>query len=121
MAGRLLNPGPGELCDRLSVLSLKLLHKPDDRYRQEYDEIIAATAALFGASAFKVDDILALAAVNGELWGHEDQIRHMRAREVQALSIDEPLLLRVAMEIQELNDRRAELIAGINRFHKVAT
>ena len=121
MGGRLMNPGPGELCDRMSVLTLKLLHKPSDEYRREFEEIIMATAALFRASAFQVEDLLALAAVNGELWGHEDQIRHMRAREGLALPIDEQLLLRVGMEIQELNDRRAQLIAEINSFHKVGT
>ena len=120
MAGRLVNPGPGELCDRLSVLSLKLLHKPTASYQEEFDLIVGEVCALFGGSAIKVGDLLALAAVNGQLWAFEDRIRDFRA-EPKPMELDESEVLAVAMGIQKLNDRRAHLIAEINAFHEVAT
>jgi hypothetical protein len=115
-----MNPGPGELCDRLSVLSLKLLHKPSAEYQSEFDLIVGEVCALFGGSAFKVDDLLSLAAVNGQLWAFEDRIRDFRD-DPKPLELDEGEVLSVAMGIQKLNDRRAQLIGEINAFHGVAT
>lgn len=113
MAGRLLNPGPGELADRLSVLTLKVFHKSTAAYLEERDAVVLAIAEALRETAFQFEDFLALAAINGELWAFEDRIRAFRA-DPKPAELDEHEVLRVAMGIQELNDQRAALIAKIN-------
>jgi len=113
MAGRLLNPGPGELADRLSVITLKLFHKSTAAYLEERGQLILAIAEALRDSAFQFEDYLALAAINGELWAFEDRIRAFRAA-TKPLELDEREVLDVALGIQVLNDQRAALIAKIN-------
>ena len=105
--------GPGDVIDRLSVLTLKIYHK-GERYEREFAVLTRnAKGIVEGPDRL---DALALAAINGELWGHEDQIRRFREQLTAADRMDpDPRdVARIAIEIQELNDRRQELVTRLN-------
>ena len=110
---RLINPGPGEYCDRLSILALKISHGEDrgvstDHFRKEWAAILPKLCAVSG-TAF-LETYTKLVVVNARLWQAEDRLREFRAAggELEAVA-------QVAYQIQALNDARAGLIAGINK------
>lgn len=123
---RLLDPGPGEVWDRLTILSLKIVHKgiegrQTDHWQRERDTLISHAGGIDlrslhdGSQAHRerIRVLLDLGAVNAALWQREDDLRRMR----DEVNPDERWTGRVthtAMAIQQLNDRRAELVTLIN-------
>lgn len=113
--GKLHEPGPGEILDRLTILALKIVHGKlvgvDGRH---WGAEFTALEERYGQ---KVDALLSLAAVNAALWQAEDTMREVRAH-YGAAGHDRTFTDRhaadVGMRIQQLNDRRAELVTLIN-------
>lgn len=115
---RLIDPGVGEVTDRLTILALKVLYgaeagKDIAHFQREQSALLAKvrTKDLNGAW---FHHCLELAAVNAALWHAEDQLR--------ALRISAPKLGDgygeaglVGFRIQALNDRRSELVVLINK------
>lgn len=118
--------GIGALVDRLSILSMKQQHKPSPAYFHEAQRVYGRLLEIVDPRArdalpWELSDALALAAINGEIWGLEDQIRAFRVQRDSAAGKVIGLadwakdrLVDVAMEIQELNDRRAALVTTLN-------
>ncbi len=110
----------GELSDRLSILALKIL------FGEEQGKDVAHFKVEQGAILTQVrtrtlngkwfEAYTELAATNAALWHAEDDLRTHRGRGEEART---PILWeavgKVAVRIQALNDRRAVLIATINR------
>ena len=129
LMARLINPGIGEVVDRLTILSLKILigtEKGRDiqHFIRERDVLLTQVRARTLNGAW-FESTLELSAVNGQLWQAEDQMRAYReqydrlprAGVVGSVGPDHPVWVgvgQVAFRIQQLNDRRAELIGVIN-------
>jgi len=128
--GRLINIGPGEISDRLSILALKILFgteagKDCTHFATEHTALLSQirSRTLNGKWFEKV---LELAAVNSALWHSEDELRNMRSGYDATHTDKYPTPLaqehlnffhaatRVAFRIQSLNDRRAALVQQIN-------
>ena len=118
----LMNPSPGELVDRKTILHLKIeagRRKQVDvgHFRQELELIEAALVEWFcktsgtdrGAYDAATRD---LADVNQQLWRAEDEVRALPRSERDRLA-------ELAKLIPELNDRRAELVQQVNRLFRV--
>ena len=109
----LLNPGPGDLLDRLTILARKIVERPERAdFQKEFDEIAEMVFQL--SVNAKGGAIIILAAINAALWQREDEIRRFKILSSTVEGFDFPRAARVAFEIQDLNDRRAELVAEIN-------
>lgn len=112
--GRLVGYGPGEIVDRLSILSLKILHgnqagKNTKHFADEQEALIECTPNHVSP------DFMALGDVNCDLWKAEDELRDWRSRTANT-TIEQfcvPIAA-LAFRIQDLNDRRAALIEKIN-------
>lgn len=120
---RLVNPGLGDILDRLSILALKILRAPEaaDRayWQKERTTLLAQVVSRTGSAAWWAE-ALDLAAVNAWLWENEDSLRRVRAtidRGPTAGAIDDLRIEAgtIAMQTQRLNDRRAELVDTINK------
>jgi len=120
---RLLNPSPGELLDRKTILHLKIdagrrRQVSVAHFEEELSGIKAALADWFkknpGADRRAYDEAAReLAGVNGKLWEAEDEVR--------ALPRDaKDRLAELAKEIPELNDRRADLVQRVNALFRVS-
>lgn len=116
--GRLINPGVGELSDRLSILALKLLVGGESgtdvsHFQKEADAILVQlrTRELNGKW---FEAYTKLAAVNACLWHAEDQLRAIRTGPAGYLN-QEQSTAALAFRIQALNDQRAACIAAINK------
>lgn len=113
---RLVNCGPGEWSDRLSILSLKILvgqeqQKDITHFRTEQTALLTSIRArTLNGTWF--EQVLELAAVNSLLWHAEDDLREYRAKGQTKANTDE--IVELAFRIQELNDRRAGLVQDIN-------
>lgn len=116
---RLVNPGAGEVADRLTILELKLLAAAEagrDRDHWETERTALLTkihARTLNAAWF--DAVLALAAVNGMLWHAEDDLRAWRSPDHAYTMADLEQIRILAFRIQTLNDRRADLVYQINK------
>ena len=112
---RLVNFGPGEIADRLTILSLKILHgaAAGKDTKHFLDERNALLTQLRGRelSGPWLEYTLELGAVNSALWQAEDEIRALRALPV----VSPTQALVIAFRIPTLNDRRAELVSLINQ------
>lgn len=113
--GKLINVGPGEQCDRLTVLSLKVLFGTDagkDVAHFERERSVLLTQVRARAATLDLGPVLELAAVNSALWHAEDDLRSLRgAVPTDAVMVQAGLL---AFRIQDLNDQRAKLVGEIN-------
>lgn len=116
---RLIDPGTGELSDRLSILALKLLFgreagKDVSHFEKEQTSILIKirTKDLNGAWFHCYTE---LAAVNAALWHAEDALRRLREDPPSRAPTVWEDIGRLAIRIQAFNDRRAELIAAINK------
>jgi len=112
--GRIVNVGLGEVCDRLSILALKILFGElkgvDISHFQR--ERAALLPKLSATSAGRwTEHYVDLAAVNAALWQAEDDLRLLRA---DARPTAMELAAQIAFRIQAWNDRRAELVQQIN-------
>lgn len=125
--GRLIDPGAGEVSDRLSILTLKVLfgrHAGKDTAHFEKERQVLLTklrAQTLNGKWFEAYS--ELAAVNAALWHAEDDLRDIRQRaglpignvaEAAGAACDVRSAAMLAFKIQGLNDDRAALIARIN-------
>lgn len=125
---KLVNPGPGEQTDRLTILALKILFGVEagkDVAHFERERAVLLTQVRARASQVDLEAVLALAAVNAALWHAEDDLRALRRGVMLSLSAaldsKEGIALavyqqagEVAFRIQDLNDQRAKLVGEIN-------
>lgn len=120
----LLDPGPGEIWDRLTILSLKITQKgldgtPVDHWERERKSLMPLVRMWqvhdgTPEGQFRFEQLLELGAVNGALWQKEDELRFLRDHPSithQSITAD---LARVGVAIQRLNDRRAYLVSILN-------
>lgn len=131
--GRLLNPGPGELADRLVILQLKLAFAPRDavvdHFLNERRElqlwlsssiVIAETRDPPIANFVSVwlELLTRLAAVNAVLWQLEDQTRGWRAASVTRGAVEpgQAAVWAALSTVQALNDERNGVVNEINRL-----
>lgn len=118
---RLLDYGLGEVLDRLSILALKISHatdlgKPTDHFTRERAKLLVQAQTRVVGKVFEC--YAELAVVNARLWHAEDGLRGLRKTAGPNLSLsanEAGAALQLAFEIQQLNDRRAALVAAINR------
>lgn len=116
---RLIDPGPGDILDRLTILALKIVYgkqagRSVDLWGVEYAALCNRVA-----DAAWIARLLELAAVNGALWQAEDEMRRLRQPfETPGIAQSSDRLVQdvasCGARIQTLNDRRAELITLIN-------
>jgi hypothetical protein len=117
---RLLNYGAGEITDRLTILSLKILHGgAEERTKHFRDERAALLTKLRGRESVGgwLDQALMLGAVNGALWQAEDELRGYRLDYLGTIVSRDAIFedaAKCAFRIQELNDQRAALLQQIN-------
>jgi hypothetical protein len=130
---RLLNTGPGEWSDRLTILSLKILFgteqgKDVTHFQTEQTALLQQirSRTLNGKWFAAYTE---LAAVNAALWHAEDEMRDWRSRwkpsgpdetgisgpgsgymEATAMKV-----VQCAFRVQALNDQRAALVQQINK------
>ena len=120
---RLIHPSPGELLDRKTILHLKVdvgrrRQVGVAHFEEELKMIEAALADWFaknpGADRRAYDQAAReLAEVNRKLWEAEDEVRGLPRSAKDRLA-------ELAKWIQELNDRRAELVQRVNRLFDVS-
>jgi hypothetical protein len=120
---RVLNPGPGELYDRLSVLKLKIEFGKQrgvnvDEWENEEYEILQT---IVGRDNPKDEELIAqLDAVNRNIWVAIDAqkgfakldltiVEEAKLREIAALGLN----------VMEQNDIRAKLIGEINALYGI--
>ena len=114
---RLINFGLGEISDRLSILALKLLF--GEAKGQDCTTFQTERTALLQQIRSRTPNgkwfeaYTDLAAVNAALWHAEDDLRNLRT--IQDKPEIQGTLARLAVGIQELNDRRATLVQQINK------
>jgi hypothetical protein len=110
---KLLDPGLGELTDRLSILGLKILSaektgRPFAHFVIERTAILSRLALMQPAVRLSAD----LYRVNSQLWEAEDRLRASRGDWDDIEYLRE--VTRLAFGIQALNDERSQLIAQLN-------
>lgn len=120
---KLMNPGAGEITDRLTILALKILvgaeQGRDVTHFRDERAILQQKIHARTLNGMWFDSVLELAAVNAMLWQAEDQLRELRTRNTitggKLHSSDLDTVTLTAFRIQSLNDRRAELVQQINK------
>ncbi len=116
---RLIDPGVGEIVDRLSILALKILfggeaNKDVAHFQRERTALLAkirgrdATGPWFHLT-------FELSAVNAALWHAEDDLRILRTGAANPSVDVVTTVAMLAFRIQALNDTRADLVAAINK------
>ncbi len=117
---RLINPGTGDIVDRLTILSLKILHgglagKATDHFERERNALLPMLNGK-NTTASWYEHALGLHAVNSALWQAEDEMRVFRKGDRPEANPDWTYrdVALCAFKIQDLNDRRAQLISIIN-------
>lgn len=120
---RLINPSPGELLDRKTILGLKIeaarQRQVGAAHFQEELELIEKALADWlrqnaGTDRRAYEEATAeLAGVNRQLWQAEDEVRQLPRGARDRLA-------ELAKLIPELNDRRADLVQRVNRLFRVS-
>lgn len=130
---RLLKPSPGEVADRLGILSLKIVaSKAQGRDIKNFEDERLALADYLKLPEGVVGQVnLAmneLDAVNEKLWKLEDEIRDLKKQwetTVKGWSgfhwSESERAIEVAFLIPELNDKRAQLIKDIDALYGIET
>ena len=138
---RLINPGLGEVADRLTILALKIAHASEAAIDPaHYVNERNALLVLLRGTSLDTDGVrerlFDLAAVNACLWHAEDDLRALRrdaddylpglrdeGRSPAALaaarqSVNDVYLMigPLAVRIQTLNDQRADLVRALNKL-----
>jgi len=108
----LIEIGPGELCDRLSILSLKAKHSKPGKQAADIagalDRLRSLRDGLFlGADAAGLET--ELSEVNRKLWSVEDALHAAERRQVFGADY-----ISLARKVQKLNIRRCRLKAAID-------
>lgn len=117
---RLVNPTFGDLCDRLTVLALKLHHyaaagKPVDHLLAERNTLLVQWQARNPTGKW-FEALLEIGAVNGDLWTLTDRLRELAPQTQPAPPWDpQQELAHIAVTILKLNDRRAALVDLIDQ------
>lgn len=128
---KLVNYGPGEISDRLTILSLKILvgteQGKDISHFKSEQAVLLAQIRSRSLNGSWFESVLELAAVNGQLWQAEDALRQERKHAAVYATSDSTgntfaeenartaaRVMPLAFRIQALNDRRAALVAAIN-------
>lgn len=115
---RLLDPGLGEITDRLTILALKILHgeaagKDVAHFVRERNGLLTKVrAATVNGSWF--EQALALGAVNAALWQRTDEQRSYLGLEKLTQVVEWQSAALCGIAIMRLNDERARLVASIN-------
>lgn len=119
---RVHNPGPGEIADRLSILSLKIYYSKDEEAKPALliEQRELSNLWLSGEYChISPVSLFQLAHINSLIWAGEDRIRHKRAYygpdSPKELSND---FTAAAINQQILNDERNALVAEINKKGK---
>lgn len=108
---RLINPGLGDLLDRLTILALKILHKgAQDHWVRERNALLAKVNGR-GGHAGVTEALLELAAINAALWQATDDLRPYVGTQIDVHRAVAGVL---GLQILTLNDRRAALVDQIN-------
>ena len=116
---RLVNYGPGEIADRLTILALKIVAgeeagKDVKHFRDERNALLVKLNAQKNVDC--LEELIELGAINARIWQTEDELRRWRSPTSGAITAtDADTIRKLAFRAQELNDRRAELIAKVNR------
>lgn len=121
---RLVNPGAGDISDRLTILALKIV--AGGEAGKDVGHFITEQAVLLTAIRTRTlngkwfEAVLALAAVNAFLWQAEDELRRHRHQHAEIVADPKELAqltqaVQVAFRMQALNDRRAALVQQINQ------
>jgi len=114
---RLVNYGAGEVCDRLSILALKILYGTSaqlevSHWERERSVLLTKIAARqLGGAWFAC--YVELAAVNATIWKDEDELRYQRESPPEVRRVE--YVAEIAFRLQDLNDRRNVLIELINK------
>lgn len=117
---RLINPGAGEIFDRLTILRLKVLWKggngTDPTHWTTEAAALMVKVQARPLSGHTMDHIIELGAVNGAIWQGEDQLRDLRIRDHDQVytHVELDRIREIAFRLQALNDRRAQLVTLIN-------
>ena len=116
---RLINPGPGEYADRLSILALKIAYGTDqgrsvDHFQKEWAVILPKLTAGSLHGPF-LETYTQLVVVNARLWRAEDALRGWREGRPGLTESDTAQIIACAFGIQALNDERARLVQLINQ------
>src|SRR5258708_2873157 len=118
---RLVDPGPGELSGRLSILALKIAH--GTQADKDVTHFVTERNALLvqlrqAAPKAGIEQFFDLAAVNGMLWYAEDELREHRKSfgfgMGNVIPDEAVVIIKIAFRIQALNDRRADLVRQLN-------
>jgi hypothetical protein len=116
---KLLNVGAGEICDRLTILALKILNGTEagrDVAHWEAERTQLQTKIHSRTlNAVWFDSVLELAAVNASIWQGEDSLRAWRIPDHAYTMPDLEQIRILAFRLQALNDRRAALVQQINK------
>lgn len=123
---RVMNPGPGEVMDRLSILYRKILEGGEKaKHLEDERDDLWAELGRWNQNAKMPSNIqgltwmLLLSAVNGAIWERENMLRRLRDKEVEDDIVFSALAGTVAMKNQELNDKRNALIVEINSIYGI--
>lgn len=113
---RLVNYTFGDLCDRLTVLALKIHHyaaagKPIDHLVNERNTLLVQWQAR-NPSGKWFEALLEIAVVNGVLWTETDRLRVLAQWHGDRGQAE---LAQIAVTILRLNDRRAQLVDLIDQ------
>jgi hypothetical protein len=116
---RFINPGAGEISDRLTILALKILVSTEKGGEVAHWEAERTTllqkihSRTLNAQWF--DALLELGAVNAMIWHGEDELRTWRHGGPLFTGPQLETIRILAFRIQALNDRRADLVVQINK------
>lgn len=113
----LLEPTPGELFDRLTILQLKIQNCREcperaeefiTEYKQIHPRMIEQIDKLSEKDAYDITNLgVSLSTINGHLWALVDLVRATPNWRIFKLA-------HIAKRIHLLNDQRSELIRRIN-------
>lgn len=112
-----MNPGTGDLCDRLTILALKIAYgRAAGRSTIHFETERAGLLTKIRAQTLNgswFESVLALGAVNAQLWQRTEEMRRYVEAEALASASN---IAQCGMAIMRLNDQRAVLIATINEL-----
>lgn len=114
---RMFSPSPGECCDRVTILKLKIQHSDKASFREELDLISSYLQQHLGWQV--PDDLLQeLVKINSRLWDLEDTQRKLLKENWEIDHFDNEMsydsFCRNAVTIVQLNDARAATVQKIN-------
>lgn len=115
---RLINPGPGEMLDRVTILRLKLRNKPAQRHwQEELQELVVC----LGTKYPECMDVYFndLTAINTKLWVALDETREVMVLHDQDVAGRAQDLAELCIRQVELNDARNRLVQEINKKYGV--